>query len=88
MSAFPAIPGAFDRPRSGEVDVLVVAGEHSGDQHAAQRVAQRMAIATLEGLQGHLGAVGRQLLHVDGFGFQQIGLHAGLPLNTPGSLHR
>jgi lipid-A-disaccharide synthase len=39
MSAFPRIPVAFDRPRSGEVDVLVVAGEHSGDQHAAKVVA-------------------------------------------------
>ena len=40
MSAFPRIPVAFDRPRSGEVDVLVVAGEHSGDQHAAKVVAE------------------------------------------------
>ena len=43
MSSFPAIPGAFDRPRSGEVDVLVVAGEHSGDQHAAKLVAELCA---------------------------------------------
>jgi hypothetical protein len=62
--------------------------DHRGQQHATQRVAQRMAVATLEGLQGDLGAIGRQLLNVDGFGFQQLGLHAGLPLNTPGSLHR
>jgi len=40
MSAFPAIPASFDRPRGGEVDVLVVAGEHSGDQHAAKVVAE------------------------------------------------
>jgi lipid-A-disaccharide synthase len=39
MSAFPTIPASFDRPRAGEVDVLVVAGEHSGDQHAAKVVA-------------------------------------------------
>jgi lipid-A-disaccharide synthase len=40
MSAFPSIPAHFDRPRAGEVDVLVVAGEHSGDQHAAMVVAE------------------------------------------------
>ena len=40
MSAFPTIPASFDRPRAGEVDVLVVAGEHSGDQHAAKVVAE------------------------------------------------
>jgi lipid-A-disaccharide synthase len=39
MSAFPTIPASFDRPRAGEVDILVVAGEHSGDQHAAKVVA-------------------------------------------------
>jgi len=40
MSSFPSIPAHFDRPRAGEVDVLVVAGEHSGDQHAAKVVAE------------------------------------------------
>ena len=40
MSASPTIPAHFDRPRAGEVDVLVVAGEHSGDQHAAKVVAE------------------------------------------------
>ena len=44
MSSFPAIPAAFDRPRAGEVDVLVVAGEHSGDQHAAKLVAEGKAV--------------------------------------------
>jgi lipid-A-disaccharide synthase len=43
MSAFPAIPASFDRPRGGEVDVLIVAGEHSGDQHAAKVVADLLA---------------------------------------------
>ncbi|MEY3530356.1 MAG: hypothetical protein RLZ70_1424, partial [Verrucomicrobiota bacterium] len=38
MSAFPSIPAAFDRPRTGGVDVLFVAGEHSGDQHAAKAI--------------------------------------------------
>jgi lipid-A-disaccharide synthase len=40
VSSFPSIPAQFDRPRAGEVDVLVVAGEHSGDQHAAKVVAE------------------------------------------------
>jgi len=35
-----------------------------------------MAVATLEGLQGDLGAVGAELFDLDGFGFQQIGLHS------------
>ena len=39
MSSFPVIPGAFSPPRAGAVDVLVIAGEHSGDQHAAKVVA-------------------------------------------------
>lgn len=38
MSHFPELPRAFERPRAGSVDVLVVAGEHSGDQHAAEAV--------------------------------------------------
>lgn len=66
MSAFPSIPTAFDRPRAGEVDVLVVAGEHSGDQHAAKVVADlRLArpdlrIAAFGG--PRLRAAGAQLL--------------------------
>jgi lipid-A-disaccharide synthase len=66
MSAFPAIPASFDRPRGGEVDVLVVAGEHSGDQHAAKVVADLLAarpglrIAAFGGPQ--LRAAGAQLL--------------------------
>jgi lipid-A-disaccharide synthase len=44
MSAFPSIPAHFDRPRAGEVDVLVVAGEHSGDQHAAKVVAELLKV--------------------------------------------
>ncbi len=66
MSAFPAIPASFDRPRGGEVDILVVAGEHSGDQHAAKVVADLLAarpglrIAAFGGPQ--LRAAGAQLL--------------------------
>ncbi len=44
MSQFPVIPKEFDRPIAGEVDVLVIAGEHSGDQHAAKAIADLLAI--------------------------------------------
>ena len=66
MSVFPAIPARFDRPRGGAVDVLVVAGEHSGDQHAAKVVADLLAarpglrVAAFGGPQ--LRAAGAQLL--------------------------
>ena len=66
MSAFPTIPASFERPRGGEVDVLVVAGEHSGDQHAAKVVADllrahpHLRIAAFGGPQ--LRAAGAQLL--------------------------
>ena len=77
MSAFPAIPGAFDRPRSGEVDVLVVAGEHSGDQHAAKLVADlraahpRLRVAAFGG--PCLREAGAQLLF-DMTGFSAVGI--------------
>ena len=66
MSQFPAIPKEFDRPLAGEVDVLVIAGEHSGDQHAAKAVADlltknpRLRVAAFGG--PCLKAAGAQLL--------------------------
>jgi lipid-A-disaccharide synthase len=54
-------------PAGGRVDVLIVAGEHSGDEHAARlvrelRAAQPgLAVAALGGPQ--LAAAGAQLLH-------------------------
>jgi lipid-A-disaccharide synthase len=77
MSAFPTIPAHFDRPRAGEVDVLVVAGEHSGDQHAAKVVAELLRtrpglrIAAFGGPQ--LRAAGAQLL-MDMTGFSAVGI--------------
>jgi lipid-A-disaccharide synthase len=77
MSAFPTIPAHFDRPRAGEVDVLVVAGEHSGDQHAAKVVAELLKarpglrIAAFGGPQ--LRAVGAQLL-MDMTTFSAVGI--------------
>ena len=77
MSAFPSIPASFDRPRAGEVDVLVVAGEHSGDQHAAKVVAELLKarsglrIAAFGGPE--LRAAGAQLLF-DMTGFSAVGI--------------
>ncbi|PAW66441.1 MAG: lipid-A-disaccharide synthase [Opitutia bacterium Tous-C1TDCM] len=54
-------------PAGGRVDVLVVAGEHSGDEHAARLVRELradqpgLAVAALGGPQ--LAAAGAQLLH-------------------------
>lgn len=61
---------------------------HGRQEHTAQSIAQSVAITTLERLQRDFGTVGSQLLNIDRLGFQQICLHAKLPLNTPGSLHR
>jgi len=77
MSAFPTIAAHFDRPRAGEVDVLVVAGEHSGDQHAAKVVAELLKarpglrIAAFGGPQ--LRAAGAQLL-MDMTTFSAVGI--------------
>jgi len=77
MSAFPKIPAHFDRPRAGEVDVLVVAGEHSGDQHAAKVVAELLKarpglrIAAFGGPE--LRAAGAQLL-MDMTTFSAVGI--------------
>ena len=49
---------------------------HGRQQNAAQRIAQSMAVATLEGLKGYLGAVRAELFDLDSFWFQQIGLHS------------
>jgi hypothetical protein len=62
---------------------------HRRQQHTAQRVTQGMPITAFERLESDLGAMSAQRLDVDGFGFQQIGLHVcPVPLNTLGSLHR
>lgn len=57
----------FPPPSAGRVDLLIVAGEHSGDEHAARMVRELRAkqpavqIAALGGPQ--LAAAGAQLLH-------------------------
>ena len=65
MSA--ALPFRLPPPPGGRVDLLVVAGEHSGDEHAARLVRELrakqpgLAVAALGGPE--LAAAGAQLLH-------------------------
>ena len=61
------LPFHLPPPLGGRVDLLVVAGEHSGDEHAAQMVRELraaqpgLAVVALGGPQ--LAAAGAQLLH-------------------------
>jgi lipid-A-disaccharide synthase len=63
----PALPFRLPPPLDGHVDVLIVAGEHSGDEHAARMVRElrakhpELVVAALGGPQ--LAAAGAQLLH-------------------------
>lgn len=63
----PVIPLSFPPPAAGRVDVLIVAGEHSGDEHAARLIRELRAndaeitVAALGGPK--LAAAGAQLLH-------------------------
>ena len=68
MSAAPqALPLRLPPPSGGRVDVLIVAGEHSGDEHAARMVRELrakqpgLAVAALGGPE--LAAAGAQLLY-------------------------
>jgi lipid-A-disaccharide synthase len=62
----PAISDNLPAPAAGSVDLLIVAAEHSGDEHAARLV--RGLLAAQPGLQvcalggAHLNAAGAQLL--------------------------
>lgn len=61
------LPFGLPPPAGGPVDLLVIAGEHSGDQHAARMVrelrarAPELAVAALGGPE--LAQAGAQLLH-------------------------
>jgi hypothetical protein len=48
---------------------------HRRQQHPAQRVAQRMAVAALEGLEDGLGTMAAERLDLDGLGLEECGLH-------------
>ena len=67
MSAAAQLPVRLASPAGGRVDVLIVAGEHSGDEHAARMVRELRAknpavvVAALGGPK--LAAAGAQLLH-------------------------
>jgi hypothetical protein len=60
---------------AGDGDLGRCVTHHRRQQHAAQGIAQRMAVTALERLERGLGAVAADRLDIDGFGFQQIGLH-------------
>ncbi len=63
----PTLPFRLPAPAGGRVDVLIVAGEHSGDEHAARLVRElrakqpELGVAALGGPQ--LAGAGAQLLH-------------------------
>ncbi len=63
----PLLPFRLPPPAAGRVDLLIVAGEHSGDEHAARMVQELRAkqpgvvVAALGG--SALAAAGAQLLH-------------------------
>ena len=67
MSATLALPFRLPPPSGGRVDVLIVAAEHSGDEHAARMVRElrtkqpELAVCALGGPQ--LAGAGAQLLH-------------------------
>ena len=60
---------------------------HRRQQDTAQRIAQRVPVATFEGLQSNLGAVTAERFDVDRLGFEQIRLH-GLFLSIHRGHHR
>jgi hypothetical protein len=60
---------------AGDCDFSRCVTHHRRQQHAAQRVAQRVAVAAFERLERGFGTVAADRLDIDGFGFQQIGLH-------------
>jgi len=67
MTATPALPFRLAPPAGGAVDLLIIAGEHSGDEHAARMLAQFLALrpgARVCALGGpRLAAAGAQLLY-------------------------
>lgn len=67
MSTLHPVPADFAAPINGQPDLLIIAGEHSGDEHAAQLIADvrlshpDLKIACLGG--SKLAAEGAQLLY-------------------------
>jgi hypothetical protein len=60
---------------AGDRDLRRCVTHHRRQQDAAQRVAERVTVTTLERLQRGLGTVAANRFDVDRFGLQKIGLH-------------
>jgi len=85
MSEFLPVTTAFPAPQQGQPDLLIIAGEHSGDEHAARMVSDLRAedpdlrVACLGG--SKLQAQGAQLLYdltaVSIIGFVEVVRHYG-----------
>ena len=83
MSYVPELPEKLDAPMVGKVDLLVIAGEHSGDEHAAVLVKNLLSerpelrVATVGG--PLLQKAGAQLLfdltHMSVVGFIEVLKH-------------
>jgi hypothetical protein len=72
---------------AGDGDFGCRIADHRREQHATQGVAQRVAVATLERLERHLGLVGRKLLDVMALGSANW-FACRTSSQYPGSLHR
>jgi hypothetical protein len=70
-----AINGGILVQNASDSDFRWSITNHGTEQNATQRVAQSVTVTTLEGLECHLGTVVTQGFNMDGFGFEQIGLH-------------
>ena len=85
MSEVLKVPDQFASPEKGPPDLLIIAGEHSGDEHAARLVADMLAknpdcnVVCLGGAE--LQAAGAQLLYdltsVSIVGFVEVVRHYG-----------
>ena len=83
MSTLHPVPAEFAAPIDGQPDLLIIAGEHSGDEHAAQLIADvrqshpDLKVACLGG--SKLAAEGAQLLYdltaVSIVGFVEVARH-------------
>ena len=64
---------------AGDLDLGRRVAGHRGEQHPAQRVAQRVAVAALERLHRDLGVERRHVLDVDDAGLQESTALHGCP---------
>ena len=71
-----AIDGRVFVQHASNGDIGHGIANHGRQQHAAQSIAQGVAVTTLERLEGHFGFVVTELFNLDGFGLQEICLHS------------